>query len=122
METNISGKIHNKKCSLKTHKDDDALYFCNQCKIYMCNKCQNLHRQLFPDHQKLLLDKNQDEIFTGICTEQEHQIKLSYFCKTHNQLCFAACISKIKNNEYGKHKDCEICTNRGYKKRKNRII
>ena len=36
-------------------------------------------------------------------------MKLSFFCKTHNQLCCAACLSVINNNIYGQHKDCEVC-------------
>ena len=75
----------------------------------MCNRCQNLHLQLFPEHPKIILEKNQEEIFTGICTEKGHQNKLSFFCKTHNQLCCAACISKIQNKEYGQHSNCETC-------------
>ena len=47
----------------------------------MCNRCQNLHLQLFPEHPKIILEKNQEEIFTGICTEKGHQNKLSFFVK-----------------------------------------
>ena len=32
-----------------------------------------------------------------------------YFCKNHNVLCCAACISKIKGKGNGQHADCEIC-------------
>ena len=32
----------------------------------------------------------------------------NFICKNHNQLCCPTCISKIKNEYYGKHKDCEI--------------
>ena len=35
--------------------------------------------------------------------------KLKFFCKTHNQLCCSICISKIKTDEIGNHKDCEVC-------------
>ena len=86
--------IKSQKCSLKDHQNTDAIYYCNKCNIYMCNACQNLHFKLFPEHQKIKLDKNQEEIFTGLCLEKGHHIKLSYFCKTHNKLCCAACISK----------------------------
>ena len=37
-------------------------------------------------------------------------MELEYFCKTHNQLCCAACLCKIKKNENGKHLDCDTCT------------
>jgi len=35
--------------------------------------------------------------------------ELIYFCKTHNELCCAACISKIKGKGNGQHSDCDIC-------------
>ena len=31
----------NKKCSLVEHNENDAICFCQECKIYMCNKCEN---------------------------------------------------------------------------------
>ena len=34
---------------------------------------------------------------------------MNFFCKNHNILCCAACICKIKYNELGNHKDCDIC-------------
>ena len=114
--------IKSQKCSLKGHQNTDAIYYCNKCNIYMCNPCQNLHLKLFPEHQKIKLDKNQEEIFTGLCLEKGHHRKLSYFCKTYNKLCCAACISKIKYNEYGEHKDCEICTIDEIKEEKNEIF
>ena len=33
------------KCSLKTHKDIEAVIYCEQCKIFMCNKCLNYHKE-----------------------------------------------------------------------------
>ena len=54
-------------------------------------------------------DKNIDEIFTGICTEENHSDKLIYFCKNHNKLCCAECITKIKAKKNGQHKDCDVC-------------
>ena len=34
---------------------------------------------------------------------------MDFFCKTHNILCCSSCICKIKNDTYGKHRDCNIC-------------
>ena len=34
---------------------------------------------------------------------------LVYFCKNHNKLCCASCITKIKGEGNGQHKDCEVC-------------
>ena len=98
-----------KKCSLKEHKDIDAIYFCQECRIYICNKCDSFHSNWYKDHHKYNLDKNSQEFFTGICQENNHSNKLKYFCKTHNKLCCAECITKIKDSENGQHNNCDIC-------------
>lgn len=33
---------------------------------------------------------------------------MEYFCKTHNKLSLVVCIAKIKRNNNGTHKDCDI--------------
>ena len=99
-----------KKCSFKKHSDIDAINYCIECKIYLCNKCNNHHSELFENHHQVNLDKNINEIFTGYCLEKEHNIEFKYFCKTHNKLCCGACISKIKGEGEGQHTDCDICT------------
>ena len=35
-----------KKCSSKKHKEIDAIYYCLECRVYMCNKCENFHCDL----------------------------------------------------------------------------
>ena len=97
------------KCSLKKHLEIDAINYCQECKRYLCNKCQNLHNDLFEDHHSYDFNKNIKEIFTGFCKEKKHNDELEYFCKTHNQLCCAACITKIKGEGNGQHTDCNIC-------------
>ena len=42
----------NQKCSYKSHKELDAISFCEQYKIFMCNKCLNYHKELFKNHQQ----------------------------------------------------------------------
>ena len=37
-------------------------------------------------------------------------IELTYFCMTHNKLCCAKYITKIKNEEDGQHTDCNVCS------------
>ena len=74
----------------------------------MCNKCEIFHSKLCKNHRTFVLKKDNEEIFTGFCKEENHQIKLQYFCKNHNSLCCVACISKIKSKGNGNHKDCEI--------------
>ena len=97
-----------KKCSLNEHSEIDAIKYCLECKIYMCNKCEKVHSSLLKNHHLSSLDKNINDIFTGICKEKNHLMKLEYFCKTHNQLCCAACIAKIRCRGNGKHKSCKV--------------
>ena len=103
---------NNEKCSLKLHKESEAVSFCYECKINMCNKCEKHHSELFIDHHQYKLDKDKDinEIFTGICKEKNHPYELKYFCKTHNKLCCAECITKFKGKEHGQHNNCTVCS------------
>ena len=98
----------NKKCSNKEHKDINAIYYCQDCKIYICNKCSNHHQELFNNHYIQNLDNNK-KIFIDICEEKNHPIKMEFYCKNHNKLCCVACISKIEVKGYGQHKDCDVC-------------
>ena len=69
-----------KKCSMVAHKEIDAISFCHACKIYMCNKCDKLHEDLFKNvHQsENIKDKNMELIFTGFCKEKNHSAELLY--------------------------------------------
>ena len=75
----------------------------------MCTKCINLHSELFGNHETQNLSKDSNYIFTGICIEENHKNELEYFCKNHNILCCAACISKIQSKGNGLHKNCDVC-------------
>ena len=96
-----------KKCSNEEHPNIDAISFCQNCKIYICNKCLNHHQALFKKHLIINFDNNQD-IFVDKCNENNHNDKLNFYCKNHNILCCAACITKIKANGFGQHKDCDV--------------
>ena len=96
-------------CSSIEHEKSNAISFCGKCRIYMCNKCEILHSKLLKNHQIFILENNFQEIFTGYCNEENHDMELEYLCKTHNKLCCAACLSKIKKNKNGEHKDCDVC-------------
>ena len=100
-----------KKCSNKEHKEIDAIIYCCECRIYLCNKCEKHHSDLFLDshQQKIIKDINVDEMFSGICDEEKHSDELIYYCKNHNKLCCAECITKIKGKNNGQHKDCDVC-------------
>jgi len=103
--------MENKKqnCSLEEHNEIDATNFCPICKIYICNKCEKYHSILFKKHQLLSLDKDINEIFTGFCKIENHNNELDYFCKDHNELCCAKCISRIKRKGNGQHINCNVC-------------
>ena len=97
------------KCSFKEHKEIDAISYCNECNIFMCNDCTKYHKGLFECHILISIKVGLQDIFNGFCKLKNHFQKLEYFCKTHNQLCCAACIAKIKNKLYGQHTDCSVC-------------
>ena len=92
------------KCSLKKHEEIDAISYCEDCRKYMCQKCHYHHSELFENHELNLLTK-----FIGLCPEVNHSDILDYFCKSHNKLCCAACISAIQSKGNGLHKDCDVC-------------
>ena len=112
-EINIKN-LNNKVCSLKEHENSEAINYCQKCKIFMCNKCEKLHEELFKENHKNSVNMS----YTGICKEKNHLMKLEYFCKTHNQLCCSSCICKIKTNGNGKHKDCDLCSIKKIKNKK----
>ena len=97
------------KCSSKEHQEIEAQFYCQKCNIYMCNKCEKFHSNIFLEHIKFPLDKDNSDIFTGFCKEKDHQNKLLFFCKSHNKLCCSSCLCKIKKKGYGQHKDCDVC-------------
>ena len=96
------------KCFTEEHKEIDAISFCPQCRVYMCNKCDNTHSSFLKNHHSYKLNK-EEELFTGYCKEKNNPIKLEFFCKNHNELCCAACIAKLKEKGAGQHKDCDMC-------------
>ena len=99
-----------KNCSSIEHEKEDAISYCEICKVYMCNKCENFHSKLCKNHYTYKINiNNANELFTGFCKEENHFDKLEYFCKTHNQLCCSGCIAKIKRKGKGQHTDCEVC-------------
>ena len=94
-----------KKCSLKKHTESEAISYCQQCKIYLCNKCHNLHPEVFDNHNLINFDKDLNEIFIDTCKDEIHNNKLEFFCKNHNSLCCISCVCKIKVQ----HSDCDYC-------------
>ena len=100
-------ELQKKKCSLSKHSEVDAISYCQDCKTYFCNKCQNFHSEIFENHKIINLNKL-DEVFIDKCKEDNHNCKLEFFCKDHNILCCGFCITKIKEEGYGQHHDCNV--------------
>ena len=97
----------NKKCSLEEHKEIEAIKYCPECRIYMCNKCDNMHSTLLKNHHPNNINDDYGK-FSSICKEKNHY-ELKYFCRNHNQLCCAACLCKLNGKGAGQHKDCDVC-------------
>ena len=97
------------KCSYKTQSEINAIIYCkNVINIYVINV--NLIIIIYQNgYHKYNLNENINEIFTGICKEQNHKKELEFFCKNHNQLCCPCYLCKLKVNGYGQHSDCDIC-------------
>ena len=116
-------ELNKKKCSLKEHNNSNAIIYCVDCKVYMCNKCDNFHSKLFPYHKVFNIEKDNNEIFIEYCNEEGHNHnKLEYFCKGHNKLCCASCIAKIRKKENGKHNECDVCIIEDIKEEKKNKI
>ena len=96
-------------CSLPEHSTIEAVIYCQECRIFMCNKCEKIHSEICKKHHQYKLDKNIKDIFTGFCKEKNHINELEYFCNSHNKLCCAECITKIKDEKNGQHSDCNVC-------------
>ena len=97
------------KCSNKTHKEIEAFSYCFDCKAYMCKNCDKFHSELCENHHSYICNKDLKNQFIGICLEKNHYMNLDYFCESHNELCCAACISKIRGKGNGQHFNCNIC-------------
>ena len=111
-----------KKCSNKKHTEINAINYCPECNLYLCNKCSNNHMDLLENHLIYNLDKNEEEIFIDICSESNHKEQLEFYCKTHNKLCCAACLSKIKGKGNGQHFNCNVCLTEEIKdEKKNKL-
>ena len=46
------------KCSLSKHSNVEAISYCQECKTFMCNECQNHHFELFDKHSINTLNKD----------------------------------------------------------------
>ena len=70
-------EVQKRKCSLRTHSEIDAVSYCQDCKKYFCNKCQNHHSEILDDHKLINLNKI-NEVFIDKCKEDNHNCKLIF--------------------------------------------
>ena len=99
----------NKKCSSKDHEEIEAICYCPECKIYLCNKCETIHSTLFQYHHPSKSSNNISELFNSLCEVNNHKELLEFYCKTHNCLCCGLCITKLKKKGKGQHSNCDVC-------------
>ena len=109
------------KCSSKIHKEINATIYCQECRLYLCKKCQHFHEESY-DHHLINLTNDNDDFFTGICKEKNHINELIYYCKNHNKLCCASCIVKLPEEGNGQHTNCDICFIKDIKDEKKKIL
>ena len=107
-----------KKCSNKKHSEINAISYCSECNLFLCNKCLNIHIEYLETHHIKNIDTKNQEIFTGFCQEKNHKNDLIFYCKNHNKLCCAACLCKIKEDGNGLHHDCNVCSIKEIKEEK----
>ena len=60
------------KCSSIDHAKIDAVIFCQICKVYFCDKCENLHSKTFKEHLTTNLLNEKNDISTELCQEKSH--------------------------------------------------
>ena len=109
-----------KKCP--NHIEIDVVMYCQECNMAFCNKCKQYHSELFKSHTEDILDKDFTNILSKYCRDEHHNVEFEYFCKTHNQLCCAKCISKFVQKGSGKHSNCDLCTIEDIKDKKKEIL
>ena len=55
------------KCFNKKHSEQNSISYCIECNLYLCNKCTNILKEYLEVHHLIYLDKNDKEIFMGLC-------------------------------------------------------
>ena len=96
-------------CNSKNHEKTKAIEYCQECRLYLCNKCLINHKELYDHHLLNLNEEDNADIFTGICKEKNHTCSLDYFCRDHNKLCCALCIVRHAKIGTGQHTNCNTC-------------
>ena len=98
-----------KKCSTKAHRNKKAVKKCITCNKYFCELCASSHVKCERKHELFTIESDTNQSFVNECKESNHKNNLNYFCKTHNNLCCAACLCKINDKGDGQHTKCNAC-------------
>ena len=72
-------ETEDKKCSNSKHSEKNAISYCSECELYLCNACINTHSEFFIKHKIYNLNKNQNEISLDKCNELNHKLILNIF-------------------------------------------
>ena len=96
------------KCSLEEHKESEAISYCQECNIFMCNKCDKVHLSIRKNHHIFSLDKNVKEIFTSFSKEEKHLYELENIYKIHDRLYYEQSTTNIKNKGNTQHTNSVI--------------
>ena len=90
----------NQNCSIKGHQEINAIKYCPECKLSLCNKCLDYHSKIHDIHKIIDLNKDdKEDTFTGFCSIKNHKNELEFFCKDHNELICANCTTKKKRKK-----------------------
>ena len=94
-------ELNKKKCSTNGHKEIDAIIYCQECKINMCDKCEKIHSNtiLLKNHHTYSLDKNPKDIFTGLCLKPEHTLALNIIVKPIMNFVAQHALQKLRKKE-----------------------
>ena len=79
-------KKKNKKTAITTcnnHQETKAVWYCKQCKIYMCDGCKTAHDSLFKNHNVIsIASLTSFDLYDGKCAE--HGRELDFICNDCN--------------------------------------
>jgi len=106
------------KCSLEKHSNKAAKVFCQDCKILMCEECNEAHLDICKIHHYQQIGKSSNDK----CKDAQNIKEIIFFCKTHDRLCNTKCNAHPKNGINGQKFDCEIFLLNNIEEEKRKIL
>ena len=70
------------KCSSLNHKEINSLLYCEECKIYMCNKCDKFHSELFQNHNTIKIEKGNENYFLDFVKKKIIKLNCNIFVRS----------------------------------------